>query len=500
MSRPSSARPPSCRPGTSRGATVVPSPKLRDYVFVEKLGCGTYATVYKAYKKTGYREVAAVKCVLKSSLNKSSTENLLTEIALLKKLKHDNIVLLKDFQWDDIYIYLIMEYCSGGDLSQFIRSKRLLPERIVRKFLRHIVSAMQFLREHKVAHMDLKPQNILCTSASDPVLKIADFGFAKHMYTGDELHALRGSPLYMAPEIICKGQYDARVDLWSIGVILYECLFGRPPYASKSFRELEEKIWDPKPVELPYGVEVSDNCRDLLLRLLKRNPDERISFEEFFVHPFLDLEHIPSSRCLSKATSLVKEAVALDAKGDYPEAVKIYCQAVEFFLPAIKYERDPSKKDILRKRAQEYINRAAEIKTQLKPVRGGNSPLQQSPSNNTEEELFHLFSGCEVMQAAIKVTHEAVIEEDKEEFEQSLKHYELALGTAIRYLKSEQAGHRKDLLREAVEQWMSRAETIKKYLTVKSCDDSIEQQQQEEEKEENESKILFSGQDGCQIQ
>ncbi|XP_052797004.1 serine/threonine-protein kinase ULK3-like isoform X5 [Mya arenaria] len=446
MSRPSSARPPSCRPGTSRGATVVPSPKLRDYVFVEKLGCGTYATVYKAYKKTGYREVAAVKCVLKSSLNKSSTENLLTEIALLKKLKHDNIVLLKDFQWDDIYIYLIMEYCSGGDLSQFIRSKRLLPERIVRKFLRHIVSAMQFLREHKVAHMDLKPQNILCTSASDPVLKIADFGFAKHMYTGDELHALRGSPLYMAPEIICKGQYDARVDLWSIGVILYECLFGRPPYASKSFRELEEKIWDPKPVELPYGVEVSDNCRDLLLRLLKRNPDERISFEEFFVHPFLDLEHIPSSRCLSKATSLVKEAVALDAKGDYPEAVKIYCQAVEFFLPAIKYERDPSKKDILRKRAQEYINRAAEIKTQLKPVRGGNSPLQQSPSNNTEEEL------------------------------------------------SEQAGHRKDLLREAVEQWMSRAETIKKYLTVKSCDDSIEQQQQEEEKEENESKILFSGQ------
>lgn len=481
MARPSSARPASaCR---SNSLTV--APKLKEFVFTEKLGSGTYATVYKAYRKSGAREVAAIKCVLKSSLNKASTENLLTEIALLKKLKHENIVELKDFQWDDNYIYLIMEYCSGGDLSHFIRSKRCLPEHIVRKFLRQIVSAMKFLREHKVAHMDLKPQNILCTSASDPTLKIADFGFAKHLYQGDKLHALRGSPLYMAPEIICKGQYDARVDLWSIGVILYECLFGRAPYASKSFRELEEKIWDPKPVELPYGVEVSDNCRDLLLSLLKRSPDDRIPFEQFFEHPFLDIDNAPSENCLPKATCLVKKAVELDSKGDYPAAVQLYCEAVSYFLPAIRYERDKNKKEALRKKAKEYMNRAEELKTQLKPHRDPSNTLERSTSKNNEEELADLYKGCDEMIAAIKLTNAAVIEEDQEDFELALKHYELALGTAIQYLKSEQKGRRKDLLRECADKWMSHAERIKSYLALKKCSDVEEQQEKEDENEQS---------------
>ncbi|KAL4227286.1 Serine/threonine-protein kinase ulk3 [Mactra antiquata] len=431
MARPSSA---SVRPNSS----LVNVPKLKEFVFIEKLGSGTYATVYKAYRK-----------------------------------------------WDDTYIYLIMEYCSGGDLSHFIRSKRTLPEHIVRKFLRQIVSAMSFLREHKVAHMDLKPQNILCTSSTDPTLKIADFGFAKHMYHGDKLHALRGSPLYMAPEIICKGRYDARVDLWSIGVILYECLFGRAPYASKSFKELEEKIWDPKPIELPYGVEVSDHCRALLLGLLKRNPDQRMSFEEFFEHPFLDLKHAPSAESLPKATRLVKEAVEADTKGDYPVAVKLYCESVEYFLPAIKYEKDRTKKEILRKKTKEYMNRAEEIKSQLKPHHYNDQTLHRSGSQNTEEELRDLFKDCDEMIAAFKLSTAARTEEENEDFETALKHYELALSTAIQYLKSEQKGRRKDLLREQVDKWMNQAEHIKSYLAVKQCSNAEKKQVQEEAMEQS---------------
>ncbi|XP_056333980.1 serine/threonine-protein kinase ULK3 [Danio aesculapii] len=220
-------------------------PKLKDFILTEKLGSGTYATVYKAFRKTDSREAVAVKVVSKKSLNKSSMENLLTEIEILKTVRHPHIVQLKDFQWDSENIYLILEWCSGGDLSRFIRSRRILPERVARRCLQQIACALQFLHEKNISHLDLKPQNILL---SGNMLKLADFGFAQYMSPWDEQHALRGSPLYMAPEIVCRKHYDARVDLWSVGVILYEALFGRAPFASRSFTELEEKIRSEKPV------------------------------------------------------------------------------------------------------------------------------------------------------------------------------------------------------------------------------------------------------------
>uniref|UniRef100_A0A672SAC6 non-specific serine/threonine protein kinase n=1 Tax=Sinocyclocheilus grahami TaxID=75366 RepID=A0A672SAC6_SINGR len=119
-------------------------PKLRDFILTEKLGSGTYATVYKAFRKTDSRdrEAVAVKVVSKKSLNKSSMENLLTEIEILKTVRHPHIVQLKDFQWDSENIYLILEWCSGGDLSRFIRSRRILPERVARRCLQQIDGIM----------------------------------------------------------------------------------------------------------------------------------------------------------------------------------------------------------------------------------------------------------------------------------------------------------------------------------------------------------------------
>ncbi|XP_070210335.1 serine/threonine-protein kinase ULK3-like [Littorina saxatilis] len=475
MARPSSAK------QNVVQQTVVP--QLKQYVLTEKIGSGSYATVYKAYKKTGIREVVAIKCILKSSLNKSSTENLLTEIELLKNLKHKHIVELRDFLWDSKFIYLVMEYCGGGDLSRFIRSKRTLPERIVRKFLQQIGLAMQYLHSFNVAHMDLKPQNILLTSSSNPIIKIADFGFAKPMMEGDEMRVMRGSPLYMAPEIICQRSYDARVDLWSIGVILYECLFGRAPFASSSFKELGEKIWDSKPVELPPGVEVSDDCRDLVLRLLRRNPDERISFEEFFVHPFVDLMHTPSPHCIEHAKKLVSAAVAKDSEGDYKSAVSHYCDALAFFVPAIHYENDPAKKDALRAKVREYMGRAEALKQMLKPQRKIGDMLDRSQSSSGDEQLAGMIDegDSQELQAAMKLIQAAVKEEVKEEFEKALNHYEMALGVFIKLLPKEPKGPRRDLLAQQVERWMSRAEDIKSYLAVQSFNTTTSDTSKQEE-------------------
>ncbi|KAG7242593.1 hypothetical protein INR49_020306, partial [Caranx melampygus] len=178
----------------------------------------------------------------------------------------------------------------------------------------------------------------------------------------DEQSALRGSPLYMAPEMVCRRQYDSRVDLWSVGVILYETLFGRPPFASRSFAELEEKIRSNHPIELPPGARVSKNCRDLLLRLLERNPDARITFAEFFTHPFVDLEHMPSAESLGKAKELVLQAIQKDQEGERSAALSLYCSALEHFVPAIHYETDRQRKDALRQKVSQYVSRAEELK------------------------------------------------------------------------------------------------------------------------------------------
>lgn len=221
-----------------------------------------------------------------------------------------------------------MEFCSGGDLSGFIKSKRTIPEKYAKKFLQQIGSihyliydnwfnlyinidfyyfnlikkacALKYLHMAGITHMDLKPQNILLTSLNNPSCKIADFGFA--LYLGNRsATALKGSPLYMAPEILKSKAYDSRVDLWSVGVIFHEVLFGYAPFLSNTFEELELKILDDAPIKLPAHIRLSEECEDLLKGLLQRNPDDRISFQKFFSHPFIDLDHMPSDSSLHKA-------------------------------------------------------------------------------------------------------------------------------------------------------------------------------------------------------
>lgn len=147
-------------------------PIVSDYCLLERIGTGSYATVYKAFKKDQSREIVAIKCVDKGTLSKSAVDNLVTEIRLLNVLKHDHIVEMKDFFWDEGHIYIVMEYCDGGDLSSFIRKKHRLPENICRRFLQQLALALRYLRNHNVCHMDLKPQNLLLMRKPRLTLKV----------------------------------------------------------------------------------------------------------------------------------------------------------------------------------------------------------------------------------------------------------------------------------------------------------------------------------------
>ncbi|KAM6149802.1 serine/threonine-protein kinase ULK3 [Erethizon dorsatum] len=444
-------------------------PRLDGFVLTERLGCGTYATVYKAYAKKDTREVVAIKCVAKKSLNKASVENLLTEIEILKGIRHPHIVQLKDFQWDSDNIYLIMEFCAGGDLSRFIHTRRILPEKVARVFMQQLASALQFLHERNISHLDLKPQNILLSSLEKPHLKLADFGFAQHMSPWDEKHVLRGSPLYMAPEMVCQRQYDARVDLWSVGVILYEALFGQPPFASRSFLELEEKIRSNRVIELPPRPPLSRDCRDLLCRLLERDPTRRISFQDFFSHPWVDLEHMPSGESLARATALVVQAVQKDKEGDTTAALPLYCKALDFFVPALHYEVDAQRKEAIKAKVRQYVSRAEELKA---IVASSNQALLQQ-GTSARDLLREMARDKPRLLAALEVAAAAMAKEEEASGggeQDALDLYQHCLGELLLLLAAEPPGRRRELLHTEIQNLMARAEYLKEQLKMReSC-------------------------------
>jgi serine/threonine-protein kinase ULK/ATG1 len=252
----------------------------------EQIGKGAYSTVYKAYHND-LSKIFAVK-EINISIHKKNIERFREEIFLMNKFDHQNILKLYETIEDDNYIYLILEYCENGDLKNFL-SKRPMKEKNVRKFMKQIVSGLQYLNNKNVYHRDLKPQNILLTK--DYTIKISDFGLAKTCESDTLLDTICGSPMYMAPEIMKYKKYDTKADLWSLGVIFYQMLTGKTPYTARSHSELMNNI-ENQDVIFPKCICVTKEGLDLLLKLLQKKSDERMTWDELFKHAWLNDENI----------------------------------------------------------------------------------------------------------------------------------------------------------------------------------------------------------------
>ncbi len=261
--------------------------QIRDYVvFKKRIGKGGFSNIYKAFDKKNQRMVA-IKEICLDTLSKYK-ESIKRETKIMKNLNHPNIVRLYDTIIDDTTdnIYLVLEYFSRGDFSKFLK-KRPLKEKYAKKYLKQLSSGLKYLLENKIIHRDLKPQNILVTNLGD--IKISDFGFARYFDNDMVIQTICGSPLYMAPEIMKNKKYDLKSDLWSVGIILFEMLVGHAPFKAKNIFDLMKQI-EKNDVKIPRDTKISDDCKDLLLKLLQKDPEKRITWPQFFTHPWLDSE------------------------------------------------------------------------------------------------------------------------------------------------------------------------------------------------------------------
>ncbi|KAJ8679920.1 hypothetical protein QAD02_015707 [Eretmocerus hayati] len=267
-----------------------------EYNLKELIGHGAFAVVYKGRHRKKNLTVA-IKSITKKNIGKSA-DLLGKEIKILKELTelhHENVVALYDCKESNIHVFLVMEYCNGGDLADYLNTKGTLSEDTIRIFLKQLAGAMKALHAKGIVHRDLKPQNILLShncgkSIPQPheiTLKIADFGFARFLSEGVMAATLCGSPMYMAPEVIMSLQYDAKADLWSLGTIVFQCLTGKAPFQAhtpQALKSLYENNVHLGP-KIPSGT--SPALSNLLLGLLRRNARDRMNFDEFFNHQFL---------------------------------------------------------------------------------------------------------------------------------------------------------------------------------------------------------------------
>ena len=262
--------------------------RIEDYIyFNKKIGKGSFSRVYKGYKVGLPDKLYAIKKMEYDQDN----HRLKQEIEVMKNISHPNIVKLHDVIYEEESMFLILEYCKNGDLSKYLKN-RPLKEEYAQKYLRQMVSALKYLISKNIIHRDLKPHNILVDDNYD--LKISDFGFARYFEKNTLVDTLCGSPLYMAPEIMKNKNYTIKSDLWSVGIILYEMLTGFPPYKVKTIYNLIKSIEQNK-INLPKNISISDECNDLLFKLLIKDPEDRIDWEDFFNHPWLSMDFTTES-------------------------------------------------------------------------------------------------------------------------------------------------------------------------------------------------------------
>ncbi len=286
------SREPRTREETEKPAAKSGLLRLHNYeVSLQRvLGEGSYGRVVSGRELLTGVEVA-VKMVSKAFLKNNAQAVLLKrEIHIQRKLRHQNILSLVDVFEDEQHIYLVLEYCAGGSLFDYVQTKKGLSEKESFVFFLQACLAVETLHRSRIVHRDIKPENLLLDKAKN--LKLCDFGcsfeFLKHVPAVRKTYC--GTVDYMAPEFFQKVPHGMAADLWALGILLFEMVHARPPFDAEDETDKIEAILDADNHCFEFKAGVSGDFRDLVQKLLAAEPRQRLSFDEIFSHPWMLLQ------------------------------------------------------------------------------------------------------------------------------------------------------------------------------------------------------------------
>ena len=259
------------------------------YDLKEVIGKGKFGVVNLGIHKKTQQQVA-VKIINKDSITTIEDKELVRiEIGILKLCHHPNVVRLLDHLENEDYIFIVTEYIEGGTLGQYFKKKNFnFSERQASSIMSQIANGVKYLHKYGIVHRDLKPDNIMITQQNDfGIVKIMDFGLSKIVSTQEKMVDGYGTLSYVAPEVLLRTPYNKEVDIWSMGIILYYMLCGHLPFKGNKEVIIAEKIVND---DLEFDEDEwevrSKKVRELIISCLKKEPEERITIDDFLNHPW----------------------------------------------------------------------------------------------------------------------------------------------------------------------------------------------------------------------
>lgn len=262
------------------------SDQIKDKYLIKKktLGKGSFGRVFLAINSENKDVKMAIKTICKKELDDKMIAKIKTEVKVVQKLDHPNIVKYLETFENEKYLYLVMEHCEGGELFERLKDydNGIMAEKECANIMRQLFLAINHCHSKGVIHRDLKMENIMYKKreiSENPEIKLIDFGLSKETSKHRlQMKTTCGSPYYVAPEILSQSGYGKECDIWSLGVIMYMLLSGGIPFNGTSVLEIFESIQQNEVrFEAPQWDNVSDEAKDFIRKCLNKNKNKRIT-------------------------------------------------------------------------------------------------------------------------------------------------------------------------------------------------------------------------------